>query len=120
MVTGKRRNIQSAITTGYTNLLATGALNPTLDKSTKNYVSWIFTGSYSYRDKLLLNGNVRMDGSNQFGSNPKYRFLPIWSISGKYTLSKENFLKDSDIISYLAFRASLEFKEMWMEVRLRT
>ena len=95
-----------AITTGYTNLLATGALNPTLDKSTKNYVSWIFTGSYSYRDKLLLNGNVRMDGSNQFGSNPKYRFLPIWSISGKYTLSKENFLKDSDIISYLAFRAS--------------
>ena len=70
-------------------------------------MSWIFTGwLYSYKDKFVLNGNLRMDGSNQFGSNPKYRFLPIWSVSGKYTLSNENFLKDNDIISYLAVRAS--------------
>ena len=95
-----------AITTAYVSLLTGGTLNPVLTKSTKNYVSWIFTGSYSYKDKFVLNGNLRMDGSNQFGSNPKYRFLPIWSVSGKYTLSNENFLKDNDIISYLAVRAS--------------
>ena len=95
-----------AITTAYISLLTGGTLNPVLSKSTKNYVSWIFTGSYSYKDKFVLNGNLRMDGSNQFGSNPKYRFLPIWSVSGKYTLSNEDFLKNSDIISYLAIRAS--------------
>ena len=95
-----------AITTAYTTLLAGGSLNPSLTKSTQNYVSWIFTGSYSYKDKFVVNGNIRMDGSNQFGSNPKYRFLPIWSVSGKYTLSNENFLRDNNIISYLAVRAS--------------
>ena len=73
---------------------------------TKNTVSWIFTASYSYKDKFLVNGNMRMDGSNQFGSNPKYRFLPIWSVSGKYTMSHEDFLRNSNIISYLALRAS--------------
>lgn len=99
-------DVYPAITTAYVSLLTGGTLNPVLTKSTKNYVSWIFTGSYSYKDKFVLNGNLRMDGSNQFGSNPKYRFLPIWSVSGKYTLSNENFLKDNDIISYLAVRAS--------------
>ena len=95
-----------AITTGYTDLLAGGTLNPVLSTSTKNTVSWIFTASYSYKDKFLVNGNMRMDGSNQFGSNPKYRFLPIWSVSGKYTMSHEDFLRNSNIISYLALRAS--------------
>lgn len=95
-----------AITTGYTNLLAAGSLNPTITNTTQNYISWIFTGSYSYKDKLIINGNMRMDGSNQFGSNPKYRFLPIWSVSGKYTLSNESFLKNNPVISYLAMRAS--------------
>lgn len=106
MVTGRGETFNPAITTAYVSLLTGGTLNPVLTKSTKNYVSWIFTGSYSYKDKFVLNGNLRMDGSNQFGSNPKYRFLPIWSVSGKYTLSNENFLKDNDIISYLAVRAS--------------
>ncbi len=94
------------ITPVYTKLLASGALNPILTNQTKNYVSWIFTGSYSYKDKLVFNANLRMDGSNQFGSNPKYRFLPIWSVSGKYTLSNEAFMQNQHLISYLAFRGS--------------
>lgn len=94
------------LTSAYIKLMSGGSLNPTLTKSTQNYVSWLFTGSYSYKNKFVLNGNVRMDGSNQFGSNPKYRFLPIWSVSGKYTLSNENFLRNSKVISYLAFRGS--------------
>lgn len=44
-----------AITTAYVSLLTGGTLNPVLTKSTKNYVSWIFTGSYSYKDKFVLN-----------------------------------------------------------------
>ena len=33
-----------------------------------------------YKDKFVLNGNLRMDGSNQFGSNPKYRFFLIGEV----------------------------------------
>jgi TonB-linked outer membrane protein, SusC/RagA family/TonB-dependent outer membrane receptor, SusC/RagA subfamily, signature region len=81
------------------------ATNPIITDNVKNYVSWIGIASYSYKDKFTLNGNIRADGTNQFGSNPKYRFLPIWSIAGKYTISNENFLKDNKTISYFAIRA---------------
>ncbi len=73
---------------------------------TQNYVSWLGNLMYSYKDKITLSGNIRMDGSNQFGSNPKYRFLPVWSVAGKYTLSNEQFMKNQSIVNYLALRAS--------------
>lgn len=73
---------------------------------TQNYVSWLGNLMYSYKDKVTVSGNVRMDGSNQFGSNPKYRFLPVWSVAGKYTLSNEAFMKNQSIVNYLALRAS--------------
>lgn len=80
--------------------------DPTMTGYTQNYVSWLGNFIYSYKDKVTVSGNIRMDGSNQFGSNPKYRFLPVWSIAGKYTLSNEKFMKNQHIINYLAFRAS--------------
>lgn len=83
-----------------------GNRNPTITDNIKNYVSWIGSTTYSYKDKWVANANVRMDGSNQFGDNPKYRFLPIWSVAGKYTITRENFLKDNPVLSDLAFRGS--------------
>lgn len=81
-------------------------LNPTMTDNVKNYVSWIGSATYSYKDKWVANANIRMDGSNQFGDNPKYRFLPIWSVAGKYTLTQENFLKDHPVLSLLSVRGS--------------
>ncbi len=72
----------------------------------QNYVSWLGNLIYSYKDKLTFSGNIRMDGSNQFGTNPKYRFLPVWSVAGKYTLTNEQFLRGNNILNYLAIRAS--------------
>lgn len=80
--------------------------SPTTTGYRQNYVSWLGNFIYSYKDKFTLSGNIRMDGSNQFGSNPKYRFLPVWSIAGKYTLTNEDFMKNQDILRYLAIRAS--------------
>lgn len=80
--------------------------SPTMTDVLNNYVSWLGNVMYSYKDKLSVQGNIRADGSNQFGSNPKYRFLPCWSVSGKYTLSNEKFMKNQWIVNYLAFRAS--------------
>lgn len=84
-----------------------GTFTPTITDNKANTVSWIFSGIYSYKDTYTLNANVRMDGSNQFGENPKYRFLPIWSVSGKYALTNEHFMKPyEEWLSYLALRAS--------------
>jgi TonB-linked SusC/RagA family outer membrane protein len=81
-------------------------LHPEITDNIKNYVSWLGFASYSYKSKIMLNGNIRMDGSNQFGDNPKYRFLPVWSVSGRYIVTEERFLKDNPILSYFALRAS--------------
>ncbi|KAA6299777.1 MAG: TonB-dependent receptor SusC, partial [Candidatus Ordinivivax streblomastigis] len=72
----------------------------------KNYISWLGFASYAYKAKLMFNANIRMDGSNQFGDNPKYRFLPVWSVSGRYILTEESFLKNNPVLSYFALRAS--------------
>jgi TonB-linked SusC/RagA family outer membrane protein len=96
--------ISPALTTGYYGVLS--SLNPTLTDNIVNNMSWVGSATYSYKDKITLNGNIRADGSNNFGDNPNYRFLPIWSLALKYTLSNENFLKDNDIINYLAIRSS--------------
>ena len=81
-------------------------LRPRISDNLTNYVSWAGTLAYTWREKITLNGNIRMDGSNKFGENPKYRFLPIWSIAGRYTLTEEPFVKGSNIISLLALKAS--------------
>lgn len=81
-------------------------MNPTITDNVKNYVSWIGSATYSYKDKWVANANIRMDGSNQFGDNPKYRFLPVWSVAGKYTLTQEEFLRNNRFLSYLSFRGS--------------
>ncbi|MEI9944261.1 MAG: SusC/RagA family TonB-linked outer membrane protein [Chitinophagaceae bacterium] len=96
--------ISPALTTGYSGIL--GSLRPIITDKVNNNVSWLGTATYSYKDKLTFNGNIRADGSNNFGENPKYRFMPVWSVAGKYTLSNESFLEKSKIISYLAVRAS--------------
>lgn len=98
------QTINPVLTNGYINKLS--SLRPTITDNVVNVVSWIGSASYSYKDKYTLNGNVRMDGSNQFGENPKYRFLPIWSAAAKYTLTNESFMKDLPVLSYLSVRGS--------------
>ncbi|MDR2414903.1 MAG: SusC/RagA family TonB-linked outer membrane protein, partial [Odoribacteraceae bacterium] len=92
----------------YTKL--TSLLSPIIVDNTKNTVSWLGSASYSYKDKLVFYGDIRADGSNQFGDNPRYRFLPVWALSGKYTLSNEKFLKENQLFSYLALRGSYGFQ----------
>lgn len=70
------------------------------------YASFYATASYTYNRRYTLFGSVRYDGSNLFGVDPKYKYLPLWSVSGSWLASEENFLKDSKVISNLRFRTS--------------
>lgn len=81
--------------------------NPSITDNTKNYVSWLGFASYIYNNKYFVNFNIRMDGSNQFGDNPKYRFLPVWSLSARYNLMGEEGIRRSlPFVSELSLRAS--------------
>ena len=81
------------------------------NKTTRNLVdrsniSYYGVVSAMYDNRYVLNANIRFDGSNLFGSNPKYRYLPLWSVSGRWIISNESFLSDNTLISNLALRAS--------------
>lgn len=60
--------------------------------------------TYSYRDKYVLSGNVRRDGSSRFGRNNRYGVFP--SVSAAWNASEEAFLKGISQISFLKVRGS--------------
>lgn len=70
------------------------------------YASMFATASYTYDQKYTFFGSVRYDGTNLFGVNKKYRYLPIWAVSGSWLVTKENFMKDIPVVSNLRVRAS--------------
>ncbi|GAA3643080.1 SusC/RagA family TonB-linked outer membrane protein [Flavivirga jejuensis] len=59
--------------------------------------------NYNYKDKYLLEANVRRDGSSRFGSESRWATFP--GVSVGYVLSKEDFWK-GDFVSHLKLRGS--------------
>ena len=57
------------------------------------FASFYANGSYTLMNRYTLGASVRMDGSDLFGVDKKYRFLPIYSVSGLYRISNEPFFK---------------------------
>ena len=59
--------------------------------------------NYNYKNKYLLEVNVRRDGSSRFGNNSRWATFP--GVSVGYALSEEDFWT-VDFISYLKLRGS--------------
>lgn len=57
---------------------------------------------YSYKDKYLLTGTLRRDGSSKFHENNRWGWFPSAAIAWK--VSNENFLKESNTINNLKLR----------------
>lgn len=70
------------------------------------YVSTFATASYTLDKKYTVFGSVRYDGTNLFGVNKKYKYLPIWAVSASWLVSRESFMENVDFISNLRLRAS--------------
>lgn len=59
---------------------------------------------YNYKSKILLSGLIRRDGSTAFGPENRFGYFPSGSLG--YVISEEDFLADSQLISFLKVRAS--------------
>lgn len=71
-----------------------------------NYLSVYGVLSYSYKSRYIINGNIRADGSNKFGQDRSTRFLPIWSVSARWNIMNENWLKDVMWLNELSLKGS--------------
>lgn len=59
---------------------------------------------YNYAGKYYLVGSIRRDGSSRF--HKSHRWGTFWSASAGWDISKENFLKESEVVDMLKFKAS--------------
>jgi TonB-linked SusC/RagA family outer membrane protein len=60
--------------------------------------------NYSYKDRYLLEGTLRRDGSSRFYKDNRWAYFP--SISGAWRISQESFMKSFPVFSDLKIRAS--------------
>ena len=69
------------------------------------FVSWYFNGSYEYDNRYLISGSIREDLTNFFGTDPKFRHKPLWSVGGTWKIANENFF-NVEWVDRLNLRAS--------------
>jgi hypothetical protein len=78
----------------------------TIRDYTRKYLAYFGVATYSYKNLYTVNGNIRFDGSNLFGSNPKFRWKPTWSVAARWNIMNQAFMKNVGFMNELALRGS--------------
>lgn len=74
-------------------------------ETTDRFFSLYGNLTYGLLNKYILSGSIRVDQSNLFGTDPKYRYKPFWSTGIKWRLGEEDFFKN-DLVSKFDISAS--------------
>ena len=70
------------------------------------YVSFYGNAGYTYDNRYTATVSARVDDTNLFGSDPKYRYLPMWSAGLKWNITNEKFMPSTTWLNHLAFRVT--------------
>lgn len=70
------------------------------------YVSGFSNIVYSFRNTYSLTASARIDQSNLFGTNPKYKYKPLWSVGAAWNIDREEFMKDLTWLTKLKLRVA--------------
>ena len=70
------------------------------------YFSWYVTGNYVYDRRFAAQFSYRVDKTDLFGTDPKFRSRPLWSVGLGWNLHNEEFLSSASWINVLKVRAS--------------
>ncbi|RZK68156.1 MAG: SusC/RagA family TonB-linked outer membrane protein [Pedobacter sp.] len=83
---------------------------PIVTDRISNYVSYFGTATYNFDQKYVVNANIRTDASNRFGQYSNHRFLPIWSIGGKWNIAEEHWFDHLTWMNQISARVSYGFQ----------
>lgn len=70
------------------------------------YVSAYANVGYTYDSRYSFNGSVRMEQADLFGTDPKYRYRPLWSTGLSWNVSNEEFMKPIKWLDMLKLRVT--------------
>ena len=99
----------------YTDLLVSGLSGFVFDQTQYNqffneiytddrFLSYYANGAYTYNDRYTVTGSLRIDQSNLFGTDEKFRYTPLWSAGFAWNLHNENFMKNLSWVDELKLR----------------
>ena len=74
-------------------------------ENTNRFFSLYGNLTYGLFNKYILSGSIRVDQSNLFGTDPRFRYKPFWSTGFKWRLGEEDFFKN-DVVNKFDFRVS--------------
>lgn len=83
-----------------------GGGNATSGDILHRFYSIYATGNFVYDSKYALSGSWRIDKTDLFGTDPKFRGRPLWSVGASWNMHNENFMKDITWIKVLKPRIS--------------
>lgn len=86
----------------FTNWFGTGYVE---DRFVSGYTNLI----YSFRNTYSVSASLRIDQSNLFGTNPKYKYKPLWSTGAAWNIHRESFMEDALWLNQLKLRAAFGF-----------
>lgn len=75
-------------------------------ESRVRFTSYYGTMGYTYSKRYTLNGSIRLDKSNLFGKDRSMQDKPVWSLGGRWDISKEAFWGTSAFFRDLSLRLS--------------
>lgn len=78
-------------------------VNVTTIDPTVSLQSYFARAVLNWKDKYLLTGTFRGDGSSKFGPNNRYAYFP--SVAAAWNITNEDFMKTSNIFTNLKLRA---------------
>jgi TonB-linked SusC/RagA family outer membrane protein len=75
---------------------------PVGDTSTYKLQSYFARVNYSYKDRYIITGTIRRDGSSRFGANNKYGNFP--ALAAKWRITSESFMPKGGFFDDLSLR----------------
>jgi len=69
-----------------------------------SFLSQFASASFNYKDKYIVSGSFRRDGSSRFGINNRYG--NFWSVGASWNVTKESFMQGQTLFDQLKLRAS--------------
>jgi len=70
------------------------------------FYSYYFNGGYVYDGRYSASFSYRVDKTDLFGADPKYRGRPLWSVGLSWNVYNEKFMKSLPWINVLKLRSS--------------
>ena len=71
-----------------------------------NYVSYYANANYTYNRLYSIFASYRKDLTDLFGTDPKFRRRPLWSVGLSWNMQNETFMQEVEFINVLKLRAS--------------